>query len=323
MLEAPASAVTAQLVLSSPDFGDRPDLLKSCGVSPVSAPPDSKLTNDAKSKEAAVKIPHSDATGGNSRPGSTLASSETAPLLFYGASGRTTAVCFESIEPKGIWLYGKETEAGDYYLRYRAAIQPAEQYSLRMDSDNFTISTEPRGYVLGAYRIASGRHLFTITVRNPVDKLLIEFWVQGTSATAPRGGLRRCSSGNSEQLQSDAARKIDSTLIQSPAVGDVGDDMVGGAFHIGGGVSAPVVIFKPEPGYSEEASAAKLNGNVTLGVVIGVDGKAKQITVVRPLGMGLDEKAIEAVEKWRFKPGTKDGNPVPVRANIEVNFRLL
>jgi TonB family protein len=60
-----------------------------------------------------------------------------------------------------------------------------------------------------------------------------------------------------------------------------------------------------------------------LAVVIGVDGKASSISVVRSLGMGLDEKAIDAVQKWRFKPGFKDGKPVPVKANLEVNFRLL
>ena len=60
-----------------------------------------------------------------------------------------------------------------------------------------------------------------------------------------------------------------------------------------------------------------------LAIVVDTDGKAKDIRVVRSLGMGLDEKAIEAVDKWRFKPGYKDGKPVPVKANVEVNFRLL
>jgi TonB family protein len=97
----------------------------------------------------------------------------------------------------------------------------------------------------------------------------------------------------------------------------------GGAFRIGGGVSAPVPIFKPEPEYSEEARKAKFQGTVMLAIVVDTDGKAKNIQVVRSLGMGLDEKAVEAVARWRFKPGYKDGKPVPVRANVEVNFRLL
>jgi TonB family protein len=97
----------------------------------------------------------------------------------------------------------------------------------------------------------------------------------------------------------------------------------GGAFRIGGGVSSPVLIYKIEPEYSEEARKAKWQGTVILAIVVGLDGRASNITVVRPLGMGLDEKAIEAVQKWRFRPGLKDGRAVPVQANVEVNFRLL
>jgi periplasmic protein TonB len=97
----------------------------------------------------------------------------------------------------------------------------------------------------------------------------------------------------------------------------------GGAYRIGGGVSAPVPIYQPEPEYSEEARKAKWQGTVMLSLVVDASGKAVNIKVTKSLGLGLDEKAIEAVEKWRFKPGTKDGKPVPVIASVEVNFRLL
>ena len=97
----------------------------------------------------------------------------------------------------------------------------------------------------------------------------------------------------------------------------------GGVYRIGGGVSSPIPIFKPEPEYSEEARKAKWQGTVTLSVVIDEHGLPLNIKIVRSLGLGLDQKAIEAVEKWRFKPALKDGKPVPVSANIEVNFRLL
>jgi TonB family protein len=62
---------------------------------------------------------------------------------------------------------------------------------------------------------------------------------------------------------------------------------------------------------------------VLLSLEVGADGLAHNIQVVRGLGLGLDEKAVEAVQQWTFKPGMKDGEPVPVRASIEVNFRLL
>ncbi len=97
----------------------------------------------------------------------------------------------------------------------------------------------------------------------------------------------------------------------------------GGAYRIGGGVSAPAVLLKVEPEYSEEARKAKWQGTVVLAIVVDEQGRARDLKVIRSLGLGLDQKAIEAVEKWRFKPGMKDGKPVPVQATIEVNFRLL
>ena len=102
-----------------------------------------------------------------------------------------------------------------------------------------------------------------------------------------------------------------------------GGNMGGGAYRIGGGVSPPQVVFKVEPEYSEEARKAKFQGTVVLFIVVDEKGNPRDLKVIRPLGLGLDQKAIEAVEKWRFKPGMKDGRPVPVQATIEVNFRLL
>jgi len=97
----------------------------------------------------------------------------------------------------------------------------------------------------------------------------------------------------------------------------------GGVYRIGGGVSAPVPLFRPEPEYSEEARKAKFQGTVLLYVEIDEQGRTRNLKVVRPLGLGLDEKAMEAVSKWRFKPAVKNGAPVAVGATIEVNFRLL
>ena len=102
-----------------------------------------------------------------------------------------------------------------------------------------------------------------------------------------------------------------------------GGGVGGGAFKIGGGVSAPKVIFQVEPEYSEDARKAKFQGTVVIALVVDEKGNPRDIRVVRPLGMGLDQKAIEAVEKWRFRPGQKDGKAVPTQATIEVSFRLL
>lgn len=102
-----------------------------------------------------------------------------------------------------------------------------------------------------------------------------------------------------------------------------GGGVGGGAYRIGGGVSRPQLLLKVEPEYSEEARKAKYQGTVVLAVVVDENGRARDIKVIRPLGLGLDEKAIEAVQKWKFRPGQLNGKPVPVSASIEVNFRLL
>jgi TonB family protein len=85
----------------------------------------------------------------------------------------------------------------------------------------------------------------------------------------------------------------------------------------------PVLILKFEPEYSEQARQSKFQGTVLLRVVIDEKGFPREIGVTRPLGLGLDEKAMEAVRRWRFKPATKDGKPVAMEAVVEVNFRLL
>jgi TonB family protein len=93
--------------------------------------------------------------------------------------------------------------------------------------------------------------------------------------------------------------------------------------QVGNGVTTPTLISKVEPQYTEQARAAKYQGSVLLSTVIGVDGRAANLKVVKSLGMGLDENAIKAVQQWRFRPGTKAGLPVKVQAQIEVNFRTL
>jgi TonB family protein len=90
----------------------------------------------------------------------------------------------------------------------------------------------------------------------------------------------------------------------------------------GGGVSPPRVVFQPEPEFSEEARKAKFQGVCTLALVVGVDGRPRNIRVQSSLGMGLDEKAIEAVKNWKFEPAMKDGHPVPVAIAVEVDFHL-
>lgn len=97
----------------------------------------------------------------------------------------------------------------------------------------------------------------------------------------------------------------------------------GGVHRIGGNISPPQLSSKIEPAYSDEARAARFQGTVVVYAEISPDGTPHRLRVIRRLGFGLDERALDAIAQWRFKPGTKDGQPVNVAATIEVNFRLL
>ncbi len=102
-----------------------------------------------------------------------------------------------------------------------------------------------------------------------------------------------------------------------------GQETNSAAYRIGNGVTAPVLIAKMEPEYTDEARVAQLQGTAVLYAEIGPDGETHNVQIISGLGLGLDEKAVEAINAWKFRPGTKDGEAVTVRATIEVNFRLL
>jgi TonB family protein len=102
-----------------------------------------------------------------------------------------------------------------------------------------------------------------------------------------------------------------------------GGNTGGGLYRVGGGISAPVPLFTPEAEFSDEARRAKYQGVCIIGLIVDAQGNPQDVHVVRALGMGLDEKAMEAVRKYKFKPAMKDARtPVPVYINVEVNFRL-
>jgi TonB family protein len=102
-----------------------------------------------------------------------------------------------------------------------------------------------------------------------------------------------------------------------------GGNAGGGTYRVGGGVSAPVPLVEPEAEFSDEARRAKYQGVCIVQIIVDKDGNPQSPRVVRTLGMGLDEKAVEAVMKYKFRPAMKDGKAVAVwPINIEVNFRL-
>jgi len=96
----------------------------------------------------------------------------------------------------------------------------------------------------------------------------------------------------------------------------------GGVYRVGGGVSPPRVISSPDPEYTKEARKAKYQCVCLVSAIVTEEGNTRNIKVVRAIGKGLDEKAVEAVSKWKFKPGMKDGKPVAVAVQVEVMFHL-
>ncbi len=86
--------------------------------------------------------------------------------------------------------------------------------------------------------------------------------------------------------------------------------------------SGPRVIHKVDPEYTPEALEAKLTGEVILSIVVDAEGNPTEIKLTKGLGKGLDEKAVECLQKWRFQPGMRNGEPVPVKATVAISFRL-
>ena len=101
-------------------------------------------------------------------------------------------------------------------------------------------------------------------------------------------------------------------------LGGTGDRPV----RVGGDVMAPTVVTRIDPVYTEIARKARISGIVILEAIINTDGNVRDVRVLKPLPMGLDQSALDAVRRWKFKPGTLNGRPVPVIFNLTVNFRL-
>jgi len=147
---------------------------------------------------------------------------------------------------------------------------------------------------------------------------------------------------DSPTIQMDAAAIGDpSSRLIAGAFGDLGGSTIGNrpggpgigpggsgppgisSTAIGRSITPPVLIFQVDPEFSEEARQAKYQGMVLLAIEVDASGHPANIRVLQGLGMGLDEKAIQAVSQWRFRPGLQNGKPVATPATIQVIFRLL
>jgi TonB family protein len=121
----------------------------------------------------------------------------------------------------------------------------------------------------------------------------------------------------SQPMQTFSNPSAETTEKARASLGDVE------LYRVGRGVSAPVALNSVEAAYTDEAKRKKIQGVCLIRVIVDSQGKPQNALVIRPLGYGLDEMAIEAVHKYRFKPAMKEGGvPVPVMITVEVNFRL-
>jgi protein TonB len=159
----------------------------------------------------------------------------------------------------------------------------------------------------------------TPTLIGPPDLKLPQMQVQLINWGDPNGPIAPASDGRGRNGGIGDGEDDGVGNRKGPGYGP--DD--GGGYTPGvGGVTAPKPIYDPAPNYSEEARKAKLQGTVMLSLVVDTHGNPTDVRVVRSLGMGLDENAVQMARTWRFTPGTRNGVPVPVRVVLEVTFRL-
>jgi periplasmic protein TonB len=118
--------------------------------------------------------------------------------------------------------------------------------------------------------------------------------------------------------------------VKGGVAGGVVDGMVGGQgggtgdtpVRVGGNVKAPVIVTRVDPVYTEIARRARIQGIVIIEAVIDRNGNVTEARILKALPMGLDQSALNAVKQWKFRPGTLNGNPVPVYYNLTVNFQV-
>lgn len=153
-----------------------------------------------------------------------------------------------------------------------------------------------------------------------------------TIRLAPENAIAYYNRGRTMQLlgrYEEAITDYDKTIALNPGFTQAVESrkvtqalLAAGIYNVGNGVSTPIITHKVEPEYTREARQARIQGTVLLHLVVDEQGRARDVRVVESLGHGLDEKAIAAVLRWKFKPGVKDGKPVSVQVKIPVQFRL-
>jgi TonB family protein len=173
----------------------------------------------------------------------------------------------------------------------------------------------------GAATAEKGQALLAKIFLTPPDRLadiVPDYWKSCVLAASENSGKDRYT-----------ACRFGQELAAVPGVSESGQDQdiatkIAGAplVRIGKGVTPPRVRLAPDPEFSTEAREQQYQGTITLWFVVDTDGEPRNIRIAKPLGMGLDWKAVECVEKWRFDPAQQDGQPVAVEMAVQVDFHL-
>lgn len=157
-----------------------------------------------------------------------------------------------------------------------------------------------------------------LTPQDSLESLVPDYW-----KPCLRGGLNGSDKNCAFAPEVLAIPGVGSAAkSETTETGELGVSGGGGPFRIGKGVSPPRQIYHREPEFSEAARAAKFQGTILLQLVVNKEGAPTNIQISRPLGYGLDAKAVEAVRSWTFSPAEKDGVPVNVTIAVEVSFHL-
>jgi TonB family protein len=172
------------------------------------------------------------------------------------------------------------------------------------------LSVNPEGQVSNASVISGDPEFTDAALRSSRKWKYIPYYVNGRPAEVTAKVVFAFKIG-------DDGRPDVRVAFKYPPKGDAGS-----VFKVGHGVTAPRALYAPAPQYSDRARHDKYQGTCVLSIVVGPDGKAYDVRITRSLGEGLDDNAVEAVQTWRFQPGLKDGRPVSVKINVEVEFRL-
>jgi TonB family protein len=126
-------------------------------------------------------------------------------------------------------------------------------------------------------------------------------------------------------LQKNSGRiGVDKILLGRGTEGFIQDEELSASITLANSnLSPPVATYQPAPPYTPQAQRDQVEGDVDLAIIIDAEGNvAEAREISKPLGDGLDEKAIETVKTWKFKPATRNGVPVPTRVTVMVSFRL-